>query len=137
MRTNSGNRFPVKNIDNAFKGMGHNITSIFTPMQMELTKVDTDKVEVRFKKIVNGNYPELHYQVQYVPRIEFFFTDTYKWVKIPASSLSSSDVYGSEIVDIVIDGDQNPEYYFRVVYYDSSSENPRSSSLAIDLEFRV
>lgn len=133
LRTNSGNRFPVKNIDNAFKGMGHNITSIFTPMQMELTKVDTDKVEVRFKKIVNGNYPELHYQVQYVPRIEFFFTDTYKWVKIPASSLSSSDVYGSEIVDIVIDGDQNPEYYFRVVYYDSSSENPRSSSLAIDL----
>lgn len=133
LQTDSGNRFMVKNIDNAYKGIANNLTSIYTPMQMEVTKVDTDKVEVRFRKITNGNYPELHYQVQYVPRIEFFFTDTNKWVKIPASSLPSLEGYGSEIVDIVIDGNKNPEYYFRVVYYDSSSEKPRSSSLAIDI----
>lgn len=133
LQTDSGNRFPVKNIDNAFKGIGHNLTSIFTPMQMELTKIDTDKVEVRFKKIVNGNYPELFYQVQYAPRIQDLYTDTNKWVKIPASSLQASVDYGSEIVNIVIDGNQNPEYYFRVVYYDSSSDKPRSSSLAIDI----
>jgi len=135
LKTNNGNRFPVKNIDNVFKDIGKNLTSIFTPMQIELMKVDTDKVEVRFKKIVNGNYPELYYQVQYVPRIEFFFTDTNKWVKIPASALSASEEYGSEIIDIPIDSDKNPEYYFRVVYYDSSSEKPRSSSLAIDLRY--
>ncbi|NLX63960.1 MAG: hypothetical protein GX022_04185 [Clostridiaceae bacterium] len=133
LKTNKSNRFPVKNIDNVFKDIGKTLTSIFTPMQIELMKVDTDKVEVRFRKIVNGNYPELYYQVQYVTRIEFFFTDTDKWVKIPASALSASEEYGSEIIDIPIDGDKNPEYYFRVVYYDSSSEKPRSSSLAVDL----
>ena len=133
LKTDSGNRFGVKNIDNAFKDIGYNLTSIFTPMQIELTKIDTDKVEVRFRKIVNGNYPELHYQVQYAPRIDDLHMLTNKWVKIPASSLPGSEEYGSEIVDIVIDDDKNPEYYFRVVYYDSSSEKPRSSSLAVDL----
>jgi len=133
LKTDKSNRFPVKNIDNVFKDVGKTLTSIFTPMQIELMKVDTDKVEVRFRKIVNGNYPELYYQVQYVSRIEFFFTDTNKWVKIPASALSASEPYGSEIIDIPIEDDKNPEYYFRVVYYDSSSEKPRSSSLAIDL----
>jgi len=133
LKTDSGNRFAVKNVDYAFKDIGKNLTSIFTPMQIELTKIDTDKVEVRFRKIVNGNYPELYYQVQHAPRLDDFYSQTNKWVKIPDSAIPSSDVYGREIVDIVLDGGQNPEYYFRVVYYDSSSEKPRSSSLAVDV----
>ncbi|MGI6084730.1 MAG: hypothetical protein ACOYIF_04720 [Acetivibrionales bacterium] len=135
LRTGSGNRFPVKNIDNAFRDVGSNLTSIFTPMQMELTKIDTDKVEVRFRKIVNGIYPELFYQVQYAPRIEDLYTQTDRWVKIPATSLPASDDYGSEIVNVTITGDTNPELYFRVVYFDSSSPDPRSSSLCVNLEW--
>lgn len=135
LKTDSGNRFPVRNIDNAFRDMGPNLTSIYTPMQIELTKIDTDKVEVRFRKIVNGIYPELFYQVQYAPRIEDLYTQTEKWVKIPASSLPGSEEYGSEIVSVDIIGDTNPEYYFRVVYYDSSSADPRSSSLCANLEW--
>jgi len=133
LKTDSGNRFLVRNIDNVFKDAGKTLTSIFTPMLIELMKVDADKVEVRFWKIVNGNYPELHYQVQYAPRTDDLFEQTNKWVKIPASALSASEEYGSEIIDIPIDGDENPEYYFRVVYYDSSSEKPKGSSLAVDL----
>ncbi len=134
LRTDSDNRFPVKNIDNAFSEMGMNISSIYTPIQMELTKVDTDKVEVRFRKIVNGLYPELYYQVQYASRIEDLYSQTNRWVKIPASSLPSSEAYGSEIVNVNITGATNPEQYFRVVYYDSSSQLPRSSSLSLNLQ---
>lgn len=134
LRTDSDNRFAVRNIDNAFLDVSDNLSSIYTPMQMEITKVDTDKVEVRFKKIVNGLYPELYYQVQYAPRIEDLYTQTNKWVKIPASSLPSSEAYGSEIVSINITGSTNPEYYFRVVYFDSSSVYARSSSLCINIQ---
>ncbi|MGI6622768.1 MAG: hypothetical protein ACOX4T_06480 [Acetivibrionales bacterium] len=132
LRTDSENRFPVRNIDNAFAEMGSNISSIYTPLQFELTKVDTDKVEVRFRKIVNGVYPELYYQVQYASRLEDLYTQTKRWVKIPASALPPGD-YGYEIVNVNITGTTNPEQYFRVVYFDSSSELPRSSSLAVDL----
>lgn len=133
LRTDSENRFPVRNIDNAFAEMGSNISSIYTPVQMELTKVDTDKVEVRFRKIVNGLYPELYYQVQYASRLEDLYTQTNRWVKMPASSLPPGD-YGYEIVNVNITGTTNPEQYFRVVYYDSSSPLPRSSSLCLNLQ---
>lgn len=131
--TGSNNRFMVQNIDNAFKDMGNDITSIYTPMQMELTKVDTDKVQVRFKKITNGVYPELYYQVQYAPRIDDLYTQYQKWVKIPDSSLPKNEEYGSEIITITLQEGKHPEYYFRVVYFDSSSELPKSSSLCLDL----
>lgn len=133
LRTDSENRFPVKNIDNAFNENGMNISSIYTPIQIELTKVDTDKVEVRFRKIVNGLYPELYYQVQYASRLEDLYTQG-RWVKIPASSLPASEAYGSEIVNVSITGTTNPEQYFRVVYYDSSSQLPKSSSLCVNLQ---
>ncbi|MCX7773137.1 MAG: hypothetical protein N2376_08510, partial [Clostridia bacterium] len=121
LRTDSDNRFMVKNIDNAFSDVGTSLTSIFTPMQMELTKVDTDKVQVKFKKITNGVYPELYYQVQYASRIDDLYTQTNRWVKIPNSSLPTTEDYGSEIVTITLNGTQHPEEYFRVVYFDSSS----------------
>ncbi len=133
LRTDSENRFMVKNIDNAYSDIGYDLSSIFTPMEIEMTKVDSDKVEVRFKKITNGVYPELFYQVQYASRIDDLYTQTNKWVKIPDSSLPSSELYGSEIVTITIPGTTHPEYYFRVVYFDSSSALPRSSSLCVDL----
>lgn len=133
LRTDSDNRFAVKNIDNVFADVGYDLSSIYTPMEFEMTKVDSDKVEIRFKKIVNGVYPELFYQVQYAPRIDDLYTQTNKWVKIPDSALPSSELYGSEIVTIPVSGADHPEYYFRVVYFDSSSALPRSSSLSVDL----
>ena len=131
--TDSNNRFMVKNIDNAFKDVGYDLSSIFTPMQMELSKVDTDKVLVRFRKITNGVYPQLYYQVQYAPRIDDLYTQYQTWVKIPDSSLPKNEEYCSEIITINIHESTHPEYYFRVVYFDSSSELPKSSSLCIDL----
>ena len=134
LQTDSGNRFLVKNIDNAFRDVGNNLSSIFTPLQMQLTKVDTDKVEVKFIKITNGVYPELYYQVQYAPRIDDLYTESQNWVKIPDTSLSEDEEYGTEIVTIYLNDTTHPEYYFRVVYYDSSSPLPRSSSLCINLQ---
>lgn len=135
LQTDSGNRFLVKNIDNAFRDAGPNLSSIFTPMWMQLSKVDTDKVEVKFKKITNGVYPELYYQVQYAPRIDDLYTESQKWVKIPASALPENESVGTEIVTINLTDTTHPEYYFRVVFYDSSSPLPRSSSLCINLQY--
>lgn len=135
LKTDSENEFMVKNMDHIIPiqyGNGYELSSLFTPMQIELTRVDTDKAEVRFKKITNGNYPDLFYQVQYAPSINKLFSPTNSWIKIPDSSLSASDAYGSEIVTIDI-SETNPKYYFRVVYYDRSSNTPRSSSLCLDL----
>ncbi|NMA67597.1 MAG: hypothetical protein GX957_15425 [Clostridiaceae bacterium] len=134
LQTDSNNRFLVRNVDNAFADIGHNLSSIFTPMQMEITKVDTDKVEVKFKKITNGVYPQLYYQVQYASRIDDLYTQSENWVKIPDVSLPVEDEYGSEIITINIPETTHPEYYFRVVYYDSSSVLPRNSSLCINLQ---
>lgn len=134
LQTDSGNRFLVSNIDNAFSNVGPSLSSIFTPMQIELSKVDTDKVEVKFRKITNGVYPQLYYQVQYAPRIDDLYSQSDKWVKIPETSLPQEDEYGSEIITINIPDITHPEYYFRVVYYDSSSALPRSSSLCINLQ---
>lgn len=133
LRTDSDNHFLVRNIDNAFRDYGSNLSSIFTPLQFEITKADVDKVQVIFRRVTNGIYPELFYQVQYAPRIDDLYTQSEKWVKIPDSVLSAGQMYGSEIVEITLSGTQNPEYYFRVVFYDSSSVNPISSSLCLDL----
>lgn len=134
LRTDSDNHFMVNNIDNAFSDYGTNLTSIFTPLQFEISKIDVDKVQVIFRRITNGVYPELFYQVQYAPRIDDLYTQASSWVKIPDSTLPTGQLYGSEIVDITVPGTTNPEYYFRVVYFDSSSEDPKSSSLCLNLQ---
>jgi hypothetical protein len=132
LETGQNNHFPVSNIDNAFSDYGGNLTSIYTPMQFEISKVDVDKVQVIFKRIVNGVYPELFYQVQYAPRIDDLYTQTQSWVKIPGTTLTGD--YGSEIIEIPVSGTSNPEYYFRVVFFDSSSGDPISSSLCLNLQ---
>ena len=50
-------------MDYVFSGI--ETDSIFTPVQFEIVKVDTDKIEVRVKKINkdNNRYPALYYQV--------------------------------------------------------------------------
>ena len=95
LQTDSGNRFLVSNIDNAFSNVGPSLSSIFTPMQIELSKVDTDKVEVKFRKITNGVYPQLYYQVQYAPRIDDLYSQSDKWVKIPETSLPEDERIGN------------------------------------------
>jgi len=134
LQTDSGNRFMVKNIDNAFSDVGYSLTSIFTPMQMEISKVDIDKVEVKFRRITNGVYPQLYYQVQHAPRIDDFYSQSGNWVKIPELALPPGEEYVSEIITVNIPDTTHPEYYFRVVYYDSSSTLPRNSSLCINLQ---
>lgn len=136
LRINNNNHFTVKNIDDVYNkteyGLNGDLTSVFTPMEIEMTRVDSDKVEVRFKRIINGVYPELYYQVQHASRPDDFFNQTNKWVKIPDSSISGPE--GSEIVTIPILDADNPEYYIRVVYYDSSAAFPKGSSLCLDLK---
>lgn len=128
--TRSGNWFTVENIDEALEKMDNTVSSIYTPMQMEITRVDTDKAEVRFKKITNHqNYNELHYQVQYATLIDDLYDpeNARQWVKIPDSSLDED--YGSEV--ITIPDENQTGFYIRVVYFDNSSLLPISSSLCI------
>ena len=56
-------------------------------------------------------------------------------MKIPASALPENESVGTEIVTINLTDTTHPEYYFRVVFYDSSSSLPRSSSLCINLQY--
>lgn len=133
LRTDEENHFPVRNIDSVFMDHGGILTSIFTPIPFEITKVDVDKVEVRFQRITNGTYNELFYQVQYDSSIDDLYSTVNPWVKIPDAVLPQGELYGSEIVTITIPGTTHPEMYFRVVFYDSGSALPRSSSLCVDL----
>lgn len=134
LSTNRDNRFPVRNRDKAFDRISPNSTSIFTPIPFEITKIDTDKVEVRFRKILNGVYPELYYQVQDADRLDDLFSTGKSWVKIPESSLTYDDYYGYHIVNVTVTGSTNPEWYFRIVVYDSETERPITSSLAVNLQ---
>lgn len=131
---NRDNRFPVRNRDKVFERISPNSSSIFTPIPFEITKIDTDKVEVRFRKIVNGIYPVLYYQVQDADRLDDLFSTEKSWVKIPESSLTYDDFYGYHIVNVNVTGNTNPEWYFRVVVYDSETERPMTSSLAVNLQ---
>lgn len=134
LSTQEENRFMVTNVDNAFADYGTTLTSVFTPMYFEMTKVDIDKVEVRFRKITNGVYPELYYQVQFASRIDDLYAATDEWPKIPDASLAASELYGSTIVEYDLTGTTHPELYFRVVFYDSGQTSPRNSSLAVNLQ---
>ncbi len=133
LRTDEENHFLVRNIDSVFMDYSNTLTSIFTPIPFEITKVDIDKVEVKFQRVTNGTYNELFYQVQYDSSIDDLYSSVNPWVKIPDAVLPQGELYGSEIVTINIPGTTHPEMYFRVVFYDSGSALPRSSSLAVDL----
>lgn len=134
MKTDQDNRFTVLNVDNAFSDYGTELTSIFTPLYFEMTKVDVDKVEIRFRKVTNGVYPELFYQVQHSSRLDDLYSTNMQWTKIPNASLAAGEQFGSTIVEFDLPGYTHPEYYFRVVFYDSGSTTPRNSSLAVNLQ---
>ena len=55
-------------------------------------------------------------------------------MKIPESSLTYDDYYGYHIVNVTVTGSTNPEWYFRVVVYDSETERPINTSLAVNLQ---
>ena len=129
LKTTSNNKFAVKNYDKVYRNT--TVTSLFTPLYMTISKVDEDKVEVRFSRITEGNYPTLFYQVQYASSVsDFETTSKESWVQIPNDSIAAGEM-GREIVNIATYGTNLP--YFRVAYYDGNSQKAKSFSMAINL----
>jgi len=129
--------FPVVNMDYVFSGI--ETDSIFTPVQFEIVKVDTDKIEVRVKKINkdNNRYPALYYQVHEARDATDILTNATLsgGIKMPESSIPDSTDWGSIIVEIDPELDNNGRHkqrFYRVVVTDSSSQVP-FGSLAVDI----
>lgn len=128
--------FPIENKDNIFNSVQGSITSLFTPMMYEVSKVDVDKIEIRIYKIKSRNYTELYYQVQDAGTIVELLeggANTNAGIKVPDASIPSGTGWGSVIVEIPLtQNGQHPEHYYRVVVTDGNSHTPLGS-LAIDL----
>lgn len=128
--------FPMENKDNVFNSIQGRISSLFTPMMYEVSKVDVDKMEIRIYKIKSRNYTELYYQVQDAGTILELLeggAETNTGIKVPDASIPSSTGWGSVIVEIPLtENGQHPEHYYRVVVTDGNSHTPLGS-LAIDL----
>jgi len=130
------NIYPVVNTDSAFTEYGA-LTSIFTPMEYELAKVDEDKVEVRFRKVTNGVYTELYYEVQDLSGNELNNPNAASvrgnWVTVPDSSLPAGTLYGSVILSFAIVNGNLPERYIRVVCAEQGASIPRNTTMVNNL----
>lgn len=130
----AGEGFSIVNEDIIFQNAS--LTSIFTPMRFEVSKVDIDKIEVRIKKIKNKNYPNLYYQVQEAGAASDFVDGSSSLsggVKMPDSSIPDSIGWGSIIIEVPLtESGKHPQRYYRVVVTDGDSKTPLGS-LAIDL----
>lgn len=128
--------FSIENKDNVFNSIQGRISSLFTPMMYEVSKVDVDKMEIRIYKIKSRNYTELYYQVQDAGTVLELLeggAETNTGIKVPDASIPSSTGWGSVIVEIPLnENGQHPEHYYRVVVTDGSANTPLGS-LAIDL----
>ncbi len=129
--------FLIENKDNIFQNTGGLITSIFTPLWFEASKVDIDKLELKIYKIESRNYTELYYKVQDAGSIVELLEDqgqSGSGIKLPDASIPDSTGWGSVIVEIPIDQDGNhPERFYRFVVTDGDSQTPLGS-LAINLQ---
>jgi len=132
----SGN-FPIENKDNIFQSTGGQITSIFTPLWFEASKVDVDKLELKVYKIKSRNYTELYYEVQDAGSIVELLenpSQSSSGIKLPDASIPDTTGWGSVIVDIPIDRNgEHPQRFYRFVVTDGDSLTPLGS-LAINLQ---
>jgi len=130
------NAFLGLNTDIAFQDYGA-LSSVFTPMEYELTKVDVDKVEVKFRKVTNGIYTKLFYEIQDLTGNELNFPNDPdnkgNWVTIPDSSLPGGQLYGSVIIPFQVVNGQLPDKYIRVICSEEGAVLPRNSTLANSL----
>ncbi len=133
---NGAASYPVNNKDNIFQQVGEQITSIFTPLKFEVSKVDIDKLELRIYKIKSKNYSELYYQVQDAGSIVELLEGSGQsgsGIKLPDASIPDSTGWGSIIVEIPLNQNgEHPERYYRFVVTDGNSRTPLGT-LAIDI----
>ena len=132
----SANAFSGYNNDVAFEEYGA-LTSVFTPMEYEMAKVDTDKVEVRFRRVTNGVYTKLFYEIQDLSGNDLNFPNDPavrgNWVTIPDSSLTEGALYGSVILPFAVVNGQLPDRYIRVICSEQGAALPRNTSMVNSL----
>ncbi len=129
---------PVLNTDKAFAKYGP-LTSIFTPMEYEMSKVDENKVEIRFRKVTNGRYTKLYYEIQDLAFNDFIDPNSAEvrargnWITVPDSSLAAGTLYGSVILPFDISSGSLPDRYIRVVCAEQGALLPRNTTMANSL----
>ncbi|NLI39330.1 MAG: hypothetical protein GX384_08315 [Clostridiaceae bacterium] len=121
--------FSVKNEDIDTTGIDFsNPSSIYTPIEFRIKKVDEDMIMVEFDEIRNGNYPELFYQIQYDTNPNLIYHDIHKWPRI-----KWIDPYADKVAEIVPFG---PGDYIAVVFFANKDSNrPLGASLNLRSSF--
>jgi len=136
LSTAAGN-FLIENKDNIFQSIGGQVTSIFTPLWFEASKVDIDKLELKIYKIKSRNYTELYYEVQDAGSIVELLenpAEASSGIKLPDVSIPDTTGWGSVIVEIPIDQNgEHPLRFYRFVVTDGDALTPLGS-LAINLQ---
>ena len=103
-------------------------TSIYTPVEFSIKKVDETMILVEFNEIKNGYYPELFYQVQYETDPNKIYHEIGIWPRI-----KWVDPYAGKVSEIIPfrTGD-----YIAVVFYPNKDSNrPLGASLALRSNF--
>jgi len=117
--------FQVQNQD--FKKLGvqfDRTTSIYTPIQFRVKKVDDNMLLVEFDPIKRGNYPELFYQIKYDTNLNVIYQEIDKWPRI-----KWVDPYSQNVREII---PYNADDYIAVVFYPNKDSNrPLGASLSI------
>lgn len=135
--SSAASNFLIENKDNIFQTTGGQVTSIFTPLWFEASKVDVDKLELKIYKIKSRNYTELYYEVQDAGSIVELLEDPAQagsGIKLPDASIPDATGWGSVIVEIPIDQNgEHPLRFYRFVVTDGDSLTPLGS-LAINLQ---
>lgn len=136
LQVGRANAFPGRNTDAAFSDYGE-LSSVFTPIEYEMFKVDTDKVEVRFRRIQRGVYTKLFYEIQDLSGNDLNFPDSPdvrgNWITIPDSSLAPGTVFGSVILPFTVVDGRLPDRFIRVISSEQGALLPRNSSMANSL----
>lgn len=106
-------------------------TSIYTPIEFSIKKVDEDLILVEFGKLKNGNYPELYYQIQYSTDQNQIYKETSLWPKIKWVDPFSDDV--RELIQY--DPDEKGIYIAVALYPNKDSNSPFGASLNLKSNF--
>lgn len=121
--------FSVRNED--FRKLGiqfDRTTSIYTPVEFRIKKVDEDLILVEFDEIKKGNYPELFYQVKYDPNLNVIYQEIDKWPRI-----KWVDPYSQKVREII---PYRADDYIAVVFYPNKDSNkPLGASLGLMASF--
>ncbi|NLW03560.1 MAG: hypothetical protein GX027_09935 [Clostridiaceae bacterium] len=124
-----GSHFQVQNEDIRKLGIQFDrSTSIYTPIEFSIKKVDETMIMVEFNEIRNGNYPELFYQIQHETDPNKIYHEMGMWPRI-----KWIDPYAEKIREII---PYRAGDYIAVVFFPNKDSNrPLGASLSLRSNF--